>query len=313
MLWYTLYTEKWIDLGFVLNPYDQCVANKLINGKQCTVAWHVDDNKISHEDKNVVTEIIGTLEKFFGKFSVTRGKCHDYLGMKLRIRDDSKVEVDMVESIQQILDDFSEPLVGHVTSPATSELYTQEEDAELLVGAKHDEFHSFTQKLLHVCKRARPDIEPAVAYFTTRVQKSTITDWWKLIRTLKWLKCTIADVRVMGIDDSGSLHTYVDVAYGVHVDLRSQTGGVMSMGHGTFSQKSRKQKLNTKSSTEAEVVGVADMLPYNIWLRNFLKSQGYILTENILYQDNQSAIRMEKNGRRSCTGNSRHISIRYFL
>ena len=117
----------------------------------------------------------------------------------------------------------------------------------------------------------------------------------------------------MGIDDKGSLHTYVDVAYAVHVDMRSQTGGVLSLGHGTFGQKSIKQKLNTKSSTEAEVVGVADILPYNIWLRNFLESQGYILTENILYQDNQSAIKMEKNGRRSCTGNSRHISVRYFF
>ena len=175
------------------------------------MAWHVDDNKISHEDENVVTEIIGTLEEFFGKFSITRGKCHDYLGMKIKIREDSKVEIGMIESIQQILDDFSEPLSGHVTSPATSELYAQEEDAELLTGAKHDEFHSFTQKLLHVCKRARTDIEPAVAYFTTRVKKSMITDWWKLIQTLKWLKCTIADVRVMGIDDGGSFHTYVDV------------------------------------------------------------------------------------------------------
>ena len=154
MLWYSLYTEKLIELGFTINPYDQCVANKTINGKQCTVAWHVDDNKISHEDENVVTEMIGTLEKFFGKFSITRGKCHDYLGMKIKIREDSKVEIDMIELIQQILDDFSEPLLGQVTSPATSELYTQEEDAELLTGAKHDEFHSFTQKLLHVCKKA---------------------------------------------------------------------------------------------------------------------------------------------------------------
>ena len=125
--------------------------------------------------------MIGTLEDFFGKFSITRGKCHDYLGMKFKIREDSKVEIDMIESIQQILDDFSEPLLGQVTSPATSELYTQEEDAELLTGAKHNKFHSFTQKLLHVCKRARPDIEPAVAYFTTRVKKSTVTDRWKLI------------------------------------------------------------------------------------------------------------------------------------
>ena len=45
----------------------------------------------------------------------------------------------------------------------------------------------------------------------------------------------------------------------------------------------------------------------------FLRKQGYIITENTIYQDNQSTIRMQKNGRNSCTGNSRHINIRYFF
>ena len=68
-----------------------------------------------------------------------------------------------------------------------------------------------------------------------------------------------------------------------------------------------------KSSTESEVVGVNDYLPYNIWVTLFLKEQGITLYKNILYQDNQSAMKMEKNGRGSCTGNSRHIDIRYFF
>ena len=43
-----------------------------------------------------------------------------------------------------------------------------------------------------------------------------------------------------------------------------------------------------------------------------MEEQGYQIKENILYQDNKSAILMEINGRNSCTGNSRHINIRYF-
>ena len=73
------------------------------------------------------------------------------------------------------------------------------------------------------------------------------------------------------------------------------------------------EKINTKSSTEAELVGVSDYLPYNIWLTMFLEDQGYVLKSNVLYQDNQSAIKMEKNGRNSCTGNSRHVHIKYFF
>ena len=87
----------------------------------------------------------------------------------------------------------------------------------------------------------------------------------------------------------------------------------MSFGVGVIHTKSSKQKLNTKSSTEAELVAVSEYLPYHIWVVNFMKSQGYNMNKKILYQDNQSAIKMEKNGRNSCTGNSRHIDIRYFF
>ena len=58
---------------------------------------------------------------------------------------------------------------------------------------------------------------------------------------------------------------------------------------------------------------VSDYLPYHIWMENFMKYQGYTLKKKYLYQDNQSAIKMEQNGRNSCTGNSRHVDIRFFF
>ena len=85
------------------------------------------------------------------------------------------------------------------------------------------------------------------------------------------------------------------------------------MGTGAVHQRSTKQKLNTKSSTEAELVGTSDYAPYNVWMHNFLEKQGYKLEDNILFQDNQSAMKMEINGHRSCTGNFRHDHIRHFF
>ena len=87
----------------------------------------------------------------------------------------------------------------------------------------------------------------------------------------------------------------------------------MSMGWGVFHAKSSKQRLNTKSSTETELVGVSEYIPYNLWAIMFLEAQGYKLRDNVLFQDNQSSRLIEKNGRNSCTGNSRHINVRYFL
>ena len=95
--------------------------------------------------------------------------------------------------------------------------------------------------------------------------------------------------------------------------MRSHTEGIMSMGVETLHAKSGIQKLNTKSSTEVEIVGVSEYFPYNIWMTNFMDAQGYKIKNNVLYEDNQSAIRIEQNRRNSCTGNSRHIDIIYFF
>ena len=46
MLFWKNLTGTLINMGFEINPYDWCIANKLVNGKQLTIAWHVDNLKI---------------------------------------------------------------------------------------------------------------------------------------------------------------------------------------------------------------------------------------------------------------------------
>lgn len=109
------------------------------------------------------------------------------------------------------------------------------------------------------------------------------------------------------------MKTWVDASYAIHDDRKSHTGGAISFGRGVLMSKSKKQKLNTKSSTEAEVVGVSDYLGEMIWARMFIECQGYEIEENILYQDNESAMKIETNGKMSCGKQSKHIDIRYFF
>ena len=108
------------------------------------------------------------------------------------------------------------------------------------------------------------------------------------------------------------LYTWLDASHAIHMNKRGHTGGIISMGTGALHCKSSTQKLNTKSTTESELVGVSESLPYDIWFLLFYKEQGYDIDLNILFQDNESAVKMETNGRNSCTGNSRHVDIKYF-
>ena len=88
ILWYNLCVKTMKGIGFKLNPYDLCVANKDINGKQCTMVFYVDDNEISHVDSEVVDDIIREISKQFGELSIYRGKEYNFLGMNIKIRDD---------------------------------------------------------------------------------------------------------------------------------------------------------------------------------------------------------------------------------
>jgi hypothetical protein len=69
LLFWEHLSSKLISWGFEVNPYDQCVANTDVNGSQCTVMWHVDDLKMSHVNKDVVTGIINLLQAEYGKLS----------------------------------------------------------------------------------------------------------------------------------------------------------------------------------------------------------------------------------------------------
>ncbi len=84
------------------------------------------------------------------------------------------------------------------------------------------------------------------------------------------------------------------------------------MGAGFPLDKSTKHKLNTRSSTESEIVAVDNLIPQILWVRLFLKAQGFAVSNNILYQDNKSAMLLETNGPASSSNRTRHIEIRYY-
>ena len=168
-------------------------------------------------------------------------------------------------------------------------------------------------KLLFLCKRARPDIQTAVSFLCKRVKAPDNDDYKKLTRVMKYLRGTINMPLSLGADNMNIVKWWVDASFAVHPDMRSHTGGAMTLGQGVAYATSTGQKINTTSSTEAEVVGLHEVLPQILWTRYFLEAQGYGVDESIVYQDNQSAMLLEKNGRGSSSKRTRHINIRYFF
>ena len=105
---------------------------------------------------------------------------------------------------------------------------------------------------------------------------------------------------------------YADAAFAVHADMKSHTGFTGALGKGAFTTGSSKQKLNTTSSTEAELVAAHEALLYALWTRLFLINQGFECKTTI-YQDNTSAILLDSNGVESSSKRTRHLDIRFFF
>lgn len=102
----------------------------------------------------------------------------------------------------------------------------------------------------------------------------------------------------IGTSEDITIDAYVDAAYGNHTDGKGHTGMLISLGKGgAVNAKSTKQKLVSKSSTEAELIAVSDSSSQIIWTRDFLANQGYNTGPANIYQDNQSTIKLVEKGK----------------
>ena len=131
-MWYTLFSEVLQKEGFTLNPYDSCVANKVINNKQCTIGWYVDDNILSHVDPKVVDQVLATVEGYFPGLSIERGNKLNFLGMEIDFFEKGKLKIgtvsylkNMIEELEEILLEYGETLDRQYPHPAAKWLFNK--------------------------------------------------------------------------------------------------------------------------------------------------------------------------------------------
>ena len=119
-------------------------------------------------------------------------------------------------------------------------------------------------------------------FLTTRVQSPDIDHWRKLGRCLPYLKDTKDLPLTLEANNMSIINWWVDASFAVHHDFRSHTGVSMSLGKGCAINLSSKQKINTWSSTEAELFGVDDAMALIIWVKLFMEHQGFTVTNNVI-------------------------------
>ena len=314
-IWNDKLDATFVGMGYKRNEYDKCVYNRIEDDcSQSTLLVHVDDVLVTARDEKRVDNIMDEIEQLFREVTKSRGRVLNYVGLTFDFRILKTVKITMQGFIADLMAfvEKRSDFCGTAVDPASGDLFdigVIDDKNKLLETKEKEFFHSLTAKLLYLSKRVRPDILVAVAFLCKRVQVPTEKDMKKLIRVLQYVRGALD----FGVGNSFFIIAFVDAWYGVHTNMRSHTGYTVGLGSGPICSKSSSQKINCKSSTEAELIGMSDSLGHIIWLRNFILSQGYKeIGPATIKQDNKSTIQLARNGQPNSDA-TRHISIRYFF
>ena len=316
LLAYKKLAKLFLVWGFVMNPYDPCVWNIMVGRDQMTIMFHIDDLLMSHKKAEIVTRYIKLLTEEYGKrdpLTVTRGLVHEYLGMTFDLRTKGEVALSQYDYIKKMNTRLPDEMKGkNRSTPAPADLFKQKDNDAELDKDRQQLYHTITAETLWLSQRSRPDTQLATGYHCTRVKNPTENDWAKLIWEQQYIWTTRFIPLIIAITEKGAI-IYIDGAHATHTDSKGHSGLYATLGKGAMINVSKKVSLNTLSSTETEVVSTGERLPKCIWFRYFRIWQGDEPVEDVLMQDNKSAMILQRNWPFSTRKGSQHINIKYFF
>ena len=228
------------------NPYDPCVANKMINGTQMTIRWHVDDLMISQVNQVELMKVVQGIKDIYGEnLAETVGTVHDYVGMTFDYSFTREVRINMWDYLRNVIKEFPEEITGTCTILACDHLFKVREDGRKLNEELADVFHHTVYQLLFAANRARRDTT-AVSFLTTQVKAPNEDDGGKLVRVLKYINGARYMKLILSADEMNfTVHWYVDGSHQIHEECRGQIGCLMTMGKGAAISPSNIMKCNT--------------------------------------------------------------------
>jgi hypothetical protein len=275
----------------------------------------VDDVLHTYNCSTLRAELYQGLEKHnlkgvkISKLGVGQDITH--LGMLLRKEQDGGVIFTQYGYIKKLLLEYK-PGVSRST-PASENILNEHSGVDDERLGTNGYYLSKLMSLYYLASRTRPDIMPACAMLSSKVANPKVGDMKALQRIIDYLAGSIN--RVLKIKATTiKIHGLVDCAFGVHWDKRSHSGMLITMGFlgPPLMWRSGKQRINTRHSTEGELVAIHDFLDHILWLAQILEWWGYPQGTIPIYQDNTSTITIAYMGKGSAHSHTRYIDVKFF-
>ncbi len=166
-------------MGFEINPYDPCVANKTVNGTQMTVRWHADDLMISHTNHDNIMVFVKKTKDVYGENLREKvGTVDDYLGKTFDYSFDNKVQINMSQYITKVINNFPQEILEIGAAPAADNLYKLKRIGRSSM--KKQPGYSIAQ---HIHFNLLPvGYDETSSHLTTQVQEHNGNDWATMTR-----------------------------------------------------------------------------------------------------------------------------------
>lgn len=317
--WYETLKEALISMEYECSKRDPCVFRKYNEDGRvvASVFMHVDDGYFSCENESIYNEFIKKLDKRFPygvTYSAKDVKHFEYLGMIMDFSVQGKCHLTMKKYIETMMDEWK--IKGKTQYPHIKDLFKINAEKKLLDEDQHKSFHRCVGKLIYLAHHCRPDILCSVIFLSSRVQEPNEDDWSKLTHLLKYLNNTSDLGLCLQPDRDGKmrLQCYCDASFNVHEGAKSHAGIYITLGGGGVVFKSYKIKVVPKSTAEAELNVLSDATSLLVHDREFAIESQLIdgKDEVIIYEDNEAAIHLVKNGK-SNSDRTKHIALRHFF
>ena len=113
-----------------------CTFNKMVNGEQVTVQFHINDLKVSHKDQAVLDDFLDELKSEFGQedeLTENKGLVHTYLGITINYLIADKVVFIMFDYLEDVIVEAAEDLKNSCSYyPGNNQLFKVDEDSPRL-------------------------------------------------------------------------------------------------------------------------------------------------------------------------------------
>ena len=280
-----------VSLGFKRSEVDEGLFVKKVDGTQQvhTVCLHVDDILSLAPNTDARKALEQGLKQHFG-IKEQHGSDISYLGLVIKRTKTGDISVSQIGYTQDILKRYKDDIDNKTSKiPASTELIKHEENPLPL--KNKSKYLSAVMSLMYLAKLTRPDILMPVSFLATRSQNPSVKSHQDLRQVMRYVNATRTAGLLFETSAAMTMTLYADASHLTHSDGRGHTGIAIKFGNTVVATRSTKQKIQARSSTEAELIAAEECATYVPYLRKLCQELGVPQRGPLVMgQDNKSSM-----------------------